>query len=94
MSNLKKPFMTVDEQIDRLKKRGLQIDNREDVYGKLLLNNYYTVVNGYKSPFLVRQNIESSEQSTENIEEQYVEGLHLMSCLHCIRSIVICERYY
>lgn len=74
MSNLKKPFMTVDEQIDRLKKRGLQIDNREDVYGKLLLNNYYTVVNGYKSPFLVRQNIESSEQSTENIEEQYVEG--------------------
>ena len=74
MNSLKKPFMTVEEQIDRLEKRGLHIADRNNVYDKLLHNNYYTVVNGYKLPFLVRQNERADEQDLRNSEEKYIEG--------------------
>lgn len=71
MSNLKKPFMTIDEQIDRLSKRGLQISDRGDVYNKLLHHNYYMVINGYKSPFLV---LKEQEDDMQEKEEQYIDG--------------------
>lgn len=58
MNKKDKPFITVDEQIDKLENRGLHIADRKSAYDKLLHNNYYTVVNGYKLPFLVRQNTE------------------------------------
>ena len=70
MDNLKKPFITIDEQIDKLGKRGLYIADRKSAYDKLLHNNYYTLVNGYKLPFLVRQ----SDQEMGDGEERYIEG--------------------
>lgn len=51
MKNLQKPFKTVEEQIKILQSRGLIITNAEDAKAKLLNNNYYTVINGYKFPF-------------------------------------------
>ena len=74
MDNLKKPFMTVDEQIDRLEKRGLYIADRKGTCDKLLQNNYYTVVNGYKLPFLIRQSERAVEQEAADVEERYIEG--------------------
>jgi abortive infection bacteriophage resistance protein len=49
--NASKPFKTIDEQIQILQSRGIEIDTDAK---KILGNeNYYNVINGYKDPFLV-----------------------------------------
>lgn len=64
MNEMPKPFTHIDEQIKILQKRSLVISDIDDVRAKLLHHNYYTVVNGYKYPFLDR----------EAKEEAFVEG--------------------
>lgn len=66
MSDLQKPFKNVDEEIQILQSRGLIIANVDDAKAKLLNNNYYTVINGYKYPFL--------EKLEPPLEERYKEG--------------------
>ena len=51
-----KPFSSLDEQIDILKSRNLQIDDIEDVKNYLLSNNYYNVVNLYSKVLLENSN--------------------------------------
>ena len=53
MSEMKKPFTHINEQVEILKSRDLSIADEEDSCAKLLRHNYYTVVNGYKYPFLL-----------------------------------------
>ena len=45
---MKKPFRTLEEQIEILKNRGLDI--RDENFSKLILHrySYYDIVNGYK----------------------------------------------
>ena len=64
MSKLLKPFTEIDQQIRILQTRNLEISDIEDVYTKLLHHNYYTVINGYKSPFLDR----------DSSQELYIPG--------------------
>lgn len=64
MSKLLKPFTEIDQQIRILQARNLEISDIEDVYTKLLHHNYYTVINGYKSPFLDR----------DSSQELYIPG--------------------
>lgn len=45
-----KPFLTLDEQVNRLESRGLLVDTRTRWI--LEREGYYSVVNGYKWPFL------------------------------------------
>ena len=52
MEALKKPFKSIDEQIEILKERGMSFASEEDAKKKLLNNNYYTVINGYSRPFM------------------------------------------
>jgi abortive infection bacteriophage resistance protein len=47
-----KDFKTIDEQIEILKKRGLIINDIDFAKEKLLENNYYNVINGYKKIFI------------------------------------------
>lgn len=49
-SSYSKPFLTVDEQIDRLQKRGLYIDSRQDAGHHLRRIGYYRL-SGYWYPF-------------------------------------------
>lgn len=49
-----KPFLTLDEQIEKLKTRDLIIGNVEAAKMILSKENYYNVINGYKKPFLKR----------------------------------------
>lgn len=42
-----KPFISINEQIELLKSRGLLIDDESKTRDYLLLNNYYNVVNRY-----------------------------------------------
>ena len=44
-------YQTFDQQIEILKKRGLVIDNEEEVREILSIHNYYNVINGYKDLF-------------------------------------------
>jgi abortive infection bacteriophage resistance protein len=61
-----KPFKTISEQIDILESRGVEID--VDARPILLRENYYSVVNGYKGPFLDRVRMQSTN------EDVYLEG--------------------
>jgi abortive infection bacteriophage resistance protein len=63
----KKPFKTIDEQIGILRKRGMAV-NEED---RLLLmrEGYYSVVNGYKAPFI------DPNATSKNGEDVFYEGV-------------------
>ena len=51
-SRHKKPFLTIEEQINLLESRGLIFHDKENARKTLLSENYYSVINGYKRPFL------------------------------------------
>lgn len=64
-----RPFKSIDDQLDILEKRGMVIENREHSYKVLLRNNYYRVINGYKSPFLKR-NADNSLKKPEEYKDK------------------------
>ena len=49
---MEKTFKTINEQIELLKSRNLNIKNNEKAKEILLNNNYYYLINGYKELFL------------------------------------------
>lgn len=59
-----RPFMAVENQVQRLNKRGLQTDTRTPWI--LEREGYYSVVNGYKDPFL------DKEAGIRTHEDQYL----------------------
>lgn len=80
MSDVKKPFKTVDEEVQILKSRGLHIPNLDDAKKKLLNNNYYTVINGYKHPFLKKDNSSSKEEFKEGTSFDEIFALYEFDC--------------
>lgn len=50
-----KPFKTIDEQIQLLKKRKLVFLNEETAKNALSRYGYYEIINGYKDPFLIEK---------------------------------------
>lgn len=51
---MSKPFKTIDEQIEILKNRGLNVIDEEKTKRTLLCNNYYNVINYYSKFFMVQ----------------------------------------
>ena len=49
-----KEFITIKEQINILKSKGIIINNEKKSYKILLNNNYYNIINGYKDIFLIK----------------------------------------
>lgn len=49
---MKKPFLTLDEQIQLLSFRGVRISDIDTAKHILLSENYFCVINGYKDFFL------------------------------------------
>ncbi|EAE9843430.1 hypothetical protein CDE09_14575, partial [Listeria monocytogenes] len=47
-----KPFKKVEDQIETLKKRGLEITDVNSAKEAILTYNYYNIINGYKQPFI------------------------------------------
>lgn len=77
-----RPFMAVENQVQRLNKRGLQTDTRTPWI--LEREGYYSVVNGYKDPFLDKEaGIRTHEDHTFLIRRS-------MSCMLFLFSIEIC----
>ncbi|NPD33006.1 Abi family protein [Eggerthellaceae bacterium zg-997] len=66
-----KEFKSIAEQVDLLKSRGLTIDQETSTV--LLRDNYYSIVNGYKDPFLDRQAMQA------HAEDVYKRGTHFNS---------------
>lgn len=63
---MKKPFLTIEQQIALLQSRGISTD--EDTPRILMTEGYYSIVNGYKTPFL-------DEGATRTAgEDRYIEG--------------------
>lgn len=85
MSKLLKPFTEIDEQIRILQDKDLEVSDIEDVYIKLLHHNYYTVVNGYKSPFLDRES--SNERYISGTSFNEVFALYTFDCN--LRSLLL-----
>lgn len=57
MSNKKiEPFLTVDQQIELLKERGLNFSDENLSKVFLDLYGYYEIINGYREPFLIDPN--------------------------------------
>lgn len=59
-------FKTIAEQVAILESRGLSVDSQTPVV--LLRENYYSVVNGYKGPFL------NKDKMQERADDFYIEG--------------------
>lgn len=60
-----KPFLTYQEQIERLKEKGISCTKpNEKKY--LIRKGYFNLVNGYKKPFVVKRDI--------NGDHHYIEG--------------------
>lgn len=64
-----RPFKDIENQIIGLENRGLKIENRQHTSNVLLRENYYCVINGYKAPFL-----EKNDDCKLNHPEKYITG--------------------
>lgn len=64
MSN-KKDFKDINKQIEILKNKNLSFKDEKRAKELLIKNNYYTVINGYRFPFL---------KSKENEPTEYIDG--------------------
>ena len=69
-----KPFLTLDEQVNRLESRGLLVDKRTRWI--LEREGYYSVVNGYKWPFL------DEGESAKAGDDRYKRGASFRDIYH------------
>ena len=46
-----KPFLTYDQQIDKLIKKGLTVNDKDHAIELLKNNSYFSLISGYKEPF-------------------------------------------
>ena len=68
-----KPFKTYDEQIDILKSRNLEIKDKSKAKDILSQINYYNLINGYKGPFLIK-----NDKFKDNASLEEIYSLHEM----------------
>lgn len=61
-----KPFLTIDQQVALLESRGVSTDGSTGPV--LLREGYYSIVNGYKDPFI------DSEKTTLAKDDRFIEG--------------------
>jgi abortive infection bacteriophage resistance protein len=67
MSQVGKPFLSLEKQIEKLSSRGLEILSVDNAKQQLLRTTYYDLINGYKDVFLV-------EKIDLEDEDQYISG--------------------
>ncbi|MCD8871420.1 hypothetical protein V2W23_11990 [Staphylococcus gallinarum] len=63
-----RPFKTLDEQINILMDRGLQINDYDNVKTYLIQNNYYNVVNMYSKLFQEKEISTFQEQHSMRLK--------------------------
>lgn len=68
---MEKVFKTINEQIELLRNRKLNIENEENAKEMLLNNNYYYLINGYKDLFLDKNSKTETYYKGTTLEEIY-----------------------
>lgn len=63
---MSKPFLTIEEQVGLLTSRGLIVDSETDRL--LMREGYYSIINGYKDPFL------DAQLSRSSGDDRYAKG--------------------
>ena len=63
---LRKPFLTITEQVRLLESRGLSTDS--STAKVLMREGYYSIINGYKDPFIY------SEATATAGDDRYLRG--------------------
>lgn len=67
-----KPFKTYEEQIEILKERGLMFDDETAAKSFLEIDNYYSVINGYKEPFIIA----GTENYIADTKFEYIKSVY------------------
>ncbi len=71
-NNFDKPFLTYDEQIDKLiLEKGLEIQNRDDAIRLLKNYSYFDLISGYKDPFKTKNGRYKLHTTIEDIYALY-----------------------
>lgn len=76
---MSKPFLTIDEQIQLLKKRDLIIHDEEEAYKLFSQHSYYSVINGYKDIFLC------PKKTREHNEDRFREDASLKDIINLFK---------
>lgn len=88
---MEKTFKTIDEQIQLLKSRNIEIADYNKTYELLEKNNYYYLINGYKNLFL---NKKSKDVYLENTRFEEIYALFQFDKnikIHFLKSILLIE---
>lgn len=72
-----KTFSTTNAQLKKLRARGLLISNDNDTKRILEMENYYNLINGYKSLFLDKSYTEMDEQYLSGTKFEEIHALYL-----------------
>lgn len=67
-----KPFLTYDEQIQKLIDKGLTIPNIESATTLLKKHSYFALISGYKKPFKTKKGLYKPHSSIDDIYSLYV----------------------
>jgi abortive infection bacteriophage resistance protein len=89
MNLMNKSFLEIEEQIELLKSRKLEIKNEDYARTQLLEKNYYNLINSYKEPFIKNDSFEGS--NFEEIVNLYVFDQKLRALL--LNQILNVEEY-
>lgn len=71
----KKIFQDVDKQINILKEKNLSFRDEEMAKSILIRNNYYTIINGYREPFVKE---DTKEKGTQYMDGAYFEEIYAL----------------
>lgn len=66
-----KPFLTYEQQIQKLIDKGLTINNHGDAIELLKKHSYFALISGYKKPFKTKQGIYKPHTSLDDIYSLY-----------------------
>lgn len=64
-------YTTVDEQIEKLLSRGLEINDLDSARRKLTQYGYYNIINSYKNPYLIIENNHKHFKSDTSFEQLF-----------------------
>lgn len=84
-----KPFLSINDQIKLLNARGVKTD--DNTYNLLLSEGYYSLVNGYKDPFIdmeKRRTQESIHTKAAPISTTYTNCFYLTENYVALHSII------
>lgn len=87
-----RPFKTLDEQINILMDRGLQINDYDNVKTYLIQNNYYNVVNMYSKLFQEKENQYISGTTFDKIKALHIFDTEIKNLL--MKFILISEKHF